>query len=229
MNDQRPEVESSSNVVSGNQQPSDNKPNQLIEDTETTICILCREVNLTDRVVFNTCKRCGETYCLHYASTIDPGYCTHCLHDVQVREEIVTKTETHYNEETDKTYTKTRRAKRISLGGMHWLFQARKIQMMTDLELELAIEYHRDTLNSMLYERDERRSQKAHRNAGKPLPLKFNGAVTESENTVQVTKTKVKQGTKVDPQAQLAAALRTLSNAGLTAEMIAKIAAGGKK
>jgi len=203
---------------SGNQQPS-----------EITICMLCREQNLTDQTQFNNCKKCNSVYCLHYASTIDPGYCTNCLYDVQVKEEIVSKTETHYNEKEDKTYQRTRKAKRISLGGMHWLFQARKIQLMTDLELELAIEYHRDTLNQMLYERDERRSQKAHRNAGKPLPLKFVGAVTESESTVEVKRTKVKQATKADPTTQFAQAAKVLASLGLTPEMIAKLASGGKK
>lgn len=199
------------------------------QPSDITICMICREKNLTDQVVFNNCKRCNEVYCLHYASTIDPAYCTNCLHDVRVTEEVVTKTQTHYNEASDKLYTRTRKAKKISLGGMHWLFQARKISMLTDLELELAIEYHRDILNQMLYERDERRIQHFQRNRGKALPVKFSGSVTENTTeTIIAKKTRTKTATKLDPVAQLAAAMQVLMQAGMTPEMIAKMAKGGK-
>lgn len=191
-----------------------------------TICLLCKEHNLTDQVTFNKCKRCDEIYCLHFASTVDPAYCTYCLNDIQVTEEVITKTETHYNEQTDKIYERKRRAKRISMGGMHWLFQARKISMLTDTELEVAIEYHRDILNNMLYEREERRVQHFARNRGKALPVRFSGnSVTESSTETIVTKqTKVKNATKADPAAQLAEALKILMGSGMSAEDIAKMA-----
>ena len=127
---------------------------QTPQPPDITICMVCREKNLTDQVVFNNCLKCNEVYCLHFASTIDPAYCTNCLHDVQITEEVITKTETHYNEQTDTLITRTRKAKRVTLGGMHWLFQARKISMMTDLELGLAIEYHGDIQRAMILERD---------------------------------------------------------------------------
>lgn len=209
---------------SGQDENELSQPNQILSDVQ--ICVICREKNLTDQTQFNNCVKCQRVYCLHYSSTIDPQYCTGCLHDVQVKEEIVSKTETHYNEETDKLYTRTRKAKRISLGGMHWLFAARKIRNLDDLELDLAIEYHKDVLSQMLYERDERRSQKAHRYAGKQI--KFESTV-KSESTVEVKKTKVKQATKADPMAALAEALKTLQKSGLSVDDIAKMAIGGMK
>lgn len=193
------------------------------------ICSICRERNLTDQTQFNNCSKCGQIYCLHYSSTIDPQYCTSCLYDVSIKEEIISKTETHYNEETDQLYTRTRKAKRITLGGMHWLFVARKINKLTDLELDLAIEYHRDILSQMMYERDERRSQKAHRNAGKKLPISFSNSVVQTDSQVEVKKTKIKQATKADPATLLANALKILQQNGLSIDEIAKMAARGVK
>lgn len=196
-------------------------------DLVIQVCVACRELNLTDQVTFNNCKGCGQVYCLHYASTIDPAYCTECLHDVTVKEETIVKTQESYNPESDKIYSRTRRAKKITLGGMHWLFQTRKIDTLTDLELDLAIEYHRDILNQMLLEREERRIQKFHRNRGKGLPVRFDqGSVTETTlNTETVTKkVKVRQSVKADPMAVLQAAMAALKNAGLSPEAIAKMA-----
>lgn len=198
------------------------------QDLDVKICSICRERNLTDQTSFNNCSKCSIVYCLHYASTIDPQYCTDCLHDVVVKEEVITKTETHYNEEKDQLYTRTRKAKRTTIGGMHWLFAARKISTLNDLELDLAIEYHRDYLNQMLYERDERRSQKAHRNLGKSLPVSFSSVGETS--TIEVKKTRVKQATKAnDPAAMLLQALKTLQGTGLSQEDIIKMAIKGAK
>lgn len=218
-----------------NEQDQPETPQVQVEQqppiNEITICMICREKNLTDQVVFNNCGKCNIIYCLHYASTIDPAYCTNCLHDVRVTEETITKTQTHYNEETDQTYSRTRKAKKITLGGMHWLFQARKINTLTDLELELAIEYHKDILNSMLYERDERRVNHFNRNRGKSLPVRFAGdSVIETSSETIITKnTKTKTAKKVDPAAMLAQAMQVLMQAGMTPEQIAKMAMGGKK
>lgn len=191
------------------------------------ICSDCRERNLTDQTQFNNCIKCNEVYCLHYASTIDPRYCTNCLHDVKVTEEIIKKTESHYNEQTDKVYSRTRTAKRIVLGGMHWLFQSRKISTLTDLELEIAIEYHRDLLSQMLYEREERRAKKAHRNAG--VKINFVGSVkTTTSESIEVKFKKVKQAVKNDPNQKLADALAQLQQLGYSADMIAKMVSGRK-
>ena len=199
------------------------------QPSDIIICMVCREKNLTDQVVFNNCKKCGEVYCLHYASNIDPAYCTNCLHDVRVTEEIISKTQTHYNENLDKTYTRTRKCKQISLGGMHWLFQSRKIDMLTDLELELAIEYHRDILTQMLYEREERRVNHFARNRGKALPVKFSGdSVTETSETLIVKKTRTRAATTADPMVLMAEAMKTLMQAGMTPEMIAKLVKNSK-
>jgi hypothetical protein len=196
-------------------------------DLVIQVCLVCREQNLTSQVTFNNCKGCGSVYCIHYASTIDPAYCTECLHDVTVKEEVIIKIQESYNPETDKLTSRTRKAKKITLGGMHWLFQARRIESLTDLELELAIEYHRDILNQMLLERDERRIERFHRNRGKGLPIRFDqGSVAEttlSEETI-TKKTRIKQAVKADPMAVLQAAINMMKQSGMTPEMIARMA-----
>lgn len=218
-------------------EPEQSTTSEDSQPTETQIpiiqiCSICREKNLTDSVEFNNCARCNQVYCLHYASSIDPAYCTECLHNVSVIEEIIVKKQEFYNEATDQVYTRTRKAKKITIGGMHWLFQARRIKSLTDLELGLSIEYHQDILTNLLYERDERKVQKFHRNAGKKVGINFDksGSVTEQiDSTVTVKKTRTKTATKVDPQAQLLVALQMLKNSGFSPEAIAKMAVSGKK
>lgn len=196
------------------------------KESATEVCDLCKEKNLTDRTQFSICTQCNKVYCLHFASTIDPKYCTSCLNDVVVTEETIKKTSEHYNENTDKVYRKVQSAKRITIGGLHWLFQARKIDTLSDLELELAIEYHMEYLNLLLREREERRVERAHRN--KNVKINFSSVQVTESSTIEVKKTRVKKATKVDPAQQLAEALADLQKLGFSPEMIAKMAASGK-
>lgn len=206
---------------------SQNDPITGEVEIKTQICELCSEKNLTDIVSFNNCKECGRIYCLHFASNIDPAYCTECLHDVSIKEETIVKRQEHYNSQTEKVYTRTRKARRVSIGGLHWLFRSRKIHTLTDFELDLAIEYHRAILSEMLLERDQRRAEYAHRNRGKGLPIILNpgesNTVTTEETTIK--KTRIRQATKADPAAMMQAAMEQLLKMGMTPEMIAKAVA----
>ena len=137
-----------------------------ITQAASKTCRGCLEANLIEDVRIARCKKCELLFCTHFASNIDPAYCTECLSDVNLYKEVVTKTYSYYNEENDTVTEYKRRARSIKLTGLDWLFAQRKIISLSDNELELAIEYHREILNGMLKEREERRIAKAHRYAG---------------------------------------------------------------
>ena len=170
-----------------------------IQSALAKTCRNCQVANLIEDVKINRCSKCESIYCTHFASAIDPQYCIECLADVTLHKEIVTKTYTHetYDEETDTTITTqySRRAKQLKLEGSDWLFVQRKIVNMSDDALELAIEYHREILQAMMHEREDRRTKYLHRFAGVKL-----GTETVSSNTsadgLTVKKTKTISSTK---------------------------------
>lgn len=144
-------------------------------------------------------------------------------------DQTITKKTEHYNEETDKTYTKTSKARQIQFSGLDWLFYQRRINDLNDTELLLAIEYHRSIYNSMMYERDKRRADYAHRNAGKKIifPTSSSANVTEV-TTTKVKKTRTVKASKPDQtMANVAALLEVLVKQGKSKEEI--LALLGKK
>lgn len=134
------------------------------------VCTPCLESNLISADVvetFQVCKRCSELFCPHGISRLDPQYCAHCCSDFKIidAEEIVVR-EVH-NDEGEVTSSKHFRIRHITVSGSDWLFYNRAISTLSDIELDLAIEYHRSILNGMLNERDSRFVTKIQRNKGK--------------------------------------------------------------
>jgi hypothetical protein len=166
-------------------------------------------------------------FCIHFASNIDPAYCTECLSDITLHKEIVTKTYVHesYDEKTDTMHQTEykRRAKSIKLEGMSWLFAQRKIAQMSDESLELSIEYHREILNGLLTERADRQAKFMHRFAGvkMPAPTSVDGATTSS---TEVKRTKTISSTKATANAN--AVIQSMMNSGMDAAALLKMLEG---
>ena len=156
-------------------------------------CRNCQVSNLTEDVRIARCVKCGSIYCVHFASNIDPQYCVECLADITLHKESIVKTYTHesYDEETDTVTTTEyrRRATSFKLEGLDWLFAQRKIVSMRDEELELAIEYHRELLQGMLHERDDRRTKKMHRFAGVRLGTETVSVGSDTTTIVKKSRT----------------------------------------
>lgn len=162
-------------------------------------CRNCQVANLTEEIRIQRCVKCHGIYCIHFASGIDPQYCTECLAEITLHKEVITKEYTHesYDEETD-TVTQTtyrRRAKSLKLEGMDWLFAQRKIVSMSDDAMELAIEYHREILQAMVHEREDRKAKYMHRFAG--VRATASGQVNVGDPSgLTIKKTKVISSTK---------------------------------
>lgn len=192
------------------------------------VCDICKEKNLTTNLHFVTCLRCSQIYCVHFASSIDPSNCTQCCSDVTMTDQTIVKKTEHYNEDTDKVYTKTSKARQIQFSGLDWLFYQRRIRDLNDTELALALEYHRGIYNAMIFERDQRRAEYAHRNAGKKLSFPNTAsAVTKTTTTTKKTKT-IKATATSSPMANIAALLQELIKQGKTKEEIMSILGGRK-
>lgn len=184
------------------------------------VCNVCKEENLIKQTYLATCGKCGEVYCVHFASTVDPSFCTGCCSDIVMTDQTIYKKTEHYNEETDKVYTKSSRARQIQFSGLDWLFYQRQIDRLTDTELALAIEYHRAIYNSMMFERDQRRAEYAHRNANKIIIPTSKSSVTEV-TTTKVKKTRtVKASSPTQAAANVAALLEVLVKQGKSKEEI---------
>jgi hypothetical protein len=194
-----------------------------------TVCDVCLHQNLTAPVGHAICARCAITYCTHFASGIDPQYCMHCMKAIEVTEEILIRKSTHVNEETKQTYTRTQKARHIIFGGLDWLFVQRKINTISDAELAMAIEYHQAMYSGLLYEREKRRVEHFHRNAGKQFVPRISTGDTADATSVTVKKTR---RTKViapeDAVVQLRAQLELMLKQGLTQDQILKMMGGGK-
>lgn len=189
------------------------------------VCLSCKETNLTEDIQEHlmTCPGCGQVYCVHFASSVDPSCCKDCCHDVEmtVTTEVVKRE--HYNEETDTSTVRTHKYRSVKFTGLDWLFFNRKINTLTDLELSLAIEYHQGLASSMLYERDKRKAEYFHRNAGKHITIKTSDgniiSTTKTTTTVKKTQT-TKSKVKTEAEIQLAAQLDKMLSGGLSIDQI---------
>jgi len=145
------------------------------------ICTQCLEDNLVRAGVIDTfvpCQKCGEEFCLHGVSKLDPQYCIHCCNDFKVVDVIEQNQRPIFNKDGALIAVRQFKVRHITLSGLHWLFFNRAITSLTDVELEHAIEYHMSIYHGMIYEREARRVQKSHRNKGK-------SAGNENANSVQ--------------------------------------------
>lgn len=191
----------------------------------STVCDTCLELNLTTKSAI-ACARCEQAFCLHFASTVDAQYCVNCLSDISVTKQVITKTYEHKNQETGQTTFYRRRARDIKISGLDWLFSQRKIAELADVELDLAIEYHRNILNLMIAEQEQRRNAKMHRYAG--VKVIVAPSTTLVTDTTQTTVKKTRTVSKTKAQEQLAALLKSLMASGMTPDMIAALAKGKK-
>lgn len=176
---------------------------EVENECSALVCDLCMRENLSKKVGVAQCSRCAQAYCIHFSSLADAEhYCVSCLSDIEMHDEIVTKTVEHYNEETDKTTRRSRSARQITMGGLDWLFVQRKIYDYSDAELMLAIEYHGQRKQLLEKEQERRKLEKAHRYAGVKVQNIALSPVTQSTTTVHVSKkTTSTKSTKAAAQA----------------------------
>jgi hypothetical protein len=191
-----------------------------VEDSHltATVCDVCLELNLTHPTSVITCARCGQPFCFHFASTIDAQYCVNCLSDISVSKSVVTKTYEHKNDQGDIVFYR-RRAREIQISGLDWLFAQRKINELSDLELDLSIEYHRNILSLMCTEQEQRRTAKMHRYAG--VKIHLTPSVTDVNHTTTTTVKKTRTVSKTKAQEQIAALLKNMAAKGMTMDKIA--------
>lgn len=183
-------------------------------DSFPKICGDCKGKNLIEYVHLVVCERCKESYCVHFASSVDPQYCEECCNRVEMTEETIHKTTEHYNEDKKKFYTRSQKARQIKFSGEDWLFVSRRFSTLNDTERLLDIEYHQACLSQLLYDRERARQARFHRNAGKPTPA----APLMPDGTVKV-ETKVKRTRTVSAD-KTARSLQTLM--GILAAMKAQ-------
>lgn len=206
--------------------PAEIKPDEVIESEDTPedkghltelVCDCCLELNLVTKSCIK-CTRCGAAFCLHFASTIDAQYCVNCMSDMSVTKEVVTKTYEHKNAETGETHFYRRRARAIKIDGLDWLFSQRKISELTDVELDLSIEYHRNILNLMIAEQERRRNEKMHRYAN--VVFKPSKSATKITDSTTTTVKKTRTISKDKASEQLQAVMKAMLAKGLTIEQI---------
>jgi len=190
-----------------------------------TVCDVCLELNLTHPTSVVYCERCGQAFCFHFASTVDAQYCVNCMSDITVQSSIITKTYEHKNDETGVHTFYRRKAREIKISGLDWLFAQHKIVTLTDLELDLAVEYHRDILALMITEYESRRNAHFHKYAGVKVTMP---PLTKDRSIVTVTTRKTRTVSKTKAQEQLAALVAQMLAKGMTPDMLAALG-GGKK
>ena len=191
------------------------------------VCDVCLELNLTHPKSIIECARCGKAFCYHYASSIDVQFCVNCMSDMTVEKRTITKTYEHRNDETGQLSFYRRRAREIKISGLDWLFAQRKIPELSDTELDLTIEYHRNILGLMIAEQEKKRADKMHRYAGVRIHIPTNSTTDITHSTVTTVK-KTRTISKNKAAEQLATILKDLLAKGMTPEAIAKMV-GGKK
>jgi hypothetical protein len=190
------------------------------------VCDVCLELNLTTKAVVEKCVRCGQAFCFHFQSAIDSQYCVNCMSDVSVTKSVITKTYTHTNQETGEQSFYRRRAREIKIDGLSWLFAQRKIVELSDVELDMAIEYHRNIYSLMMDEAERRRNEKMHRYANTPFKIPTPTTTKVTDNT-QTTVKKSRTTSKTKAGETVAALLQSMLAKGMTIEQI--IAAATKK
>jgi hypothetical protein len=180
------------------------------------ICDVCTELNVVEHVSILECHQCGEVYCTHFASTVDPAFCNECVKDVQMEKSVITRTTDHVNSSNGTITTRKQSAIQIRFKGTDFLFHHRKIRTLSDIDLELAIEYHRATYATMIVERDLRQIEHFHRNSGKVVintsPVNASQVTTTYTKKTTVTKSAVPNKKQINA----IAALELLQSKGLS-------------
>ena len=206
------------------------EPEDKIDDT---VCSECAFGNLVKNVGIKRCIRCDKAFCSHFACTITPlEYCVNCMGNLELERKVVTTKIDVYDPETDTVKTYRRLPYRsIHINGDDWLFAQRRIGSLSDVELELSIEFHREYLQLLAVEQDRRKAERLHKASQVKLPLAMPTGTTSKTVRETKTTTTTKQNKKVD---QLSMVFDQMLNSGMSLTeiqaLIAKSASpSGKK
>jgi len=187
----------------------------------STVCDVCLELNLTQAQHIIKCERCEQAFCFHFASNIDARYCVNCMSDISVTKQVISKEYVHRDEHSNITSVYRRRAREVKIDGLSWLFAQRKVVELSDVELDMAIEYHRNIMILMIDEQERRRNARMHRYANKfyiPTP-----STTTVSDTTHTTVKKTRTVSKNKQQEQLNALLGTMGAKGININKIMSI------
>lgn len=226
-------------------------------DLPDKICTPCLELNLIQEGVCDTfmkCNKCGEEFCPHGVSKLDPQYCIICCNDFKIIDIVEAVQRPIFNITGELLAVQKFKVRHITLSGKHWLLFNRQISSLSDIELDHAIEYHQAIYHGMIYEREGRFVKKIQRNKGKiagnenasrtgsivspfiqtPDGVQFVTTSQKIQRTARVVRTKkVKVSASSAPEvgtasgsAKVDALIQTLLKAGLTMEQITAL---GKK
>jgi hypothetical protein len=200
---------------------SENQDSLAETHLTSTVCDVCLELNLTTHSCIK-CQRCEQAFCFHFASAVDAVYCVNCMSDISVTKQIITKEYTHRDDERGVTSICRRRAREVKIAGLDWLFAQRRITDLSDMELDLAVEYHRNILSLMISEQESRRNVKMHRYAGVKVSIPTPATTTVSNTSTTTTTTKkTRVVSKTKQQEQLAALLKSITAKGTSIDQIA--------
>lgn len=195
---------------------------------DDVVCGECAFGNLVKNVGLKRCIRCEKPYCTHFACTVAPlEYCVNCMGDLELTRKIESVSREKYNPITDTTTRYTRRYRSIHINGDDWLFAQRKIGSLSDVELELSLEFHKEYIQLLAAEQDRRRVEKAHTASQKSAKTQMvlpTGTVSQTVKTTKTTTT-TKQNKKVD---QLAILFEQLLDQGKSVAEIQAIIAASK-
>ena len=191
----------------------------------STVCDVCLELNLTTKVHVEKCERCEQAFCFHYASNVDARYCVNCMSDISMTKQVISKEYIHRDEKERITSVYRRRAREVQIKGLSWLFAQRKITELSDVELDLSIEYHRNIMILMIDEQERRRNARIHRYAG----VKVHIPTPSTTSVIDTTRTTVKKTrtiSKNKAEEQLNALLASMLGGGKKAVDIMAILKG---
>ena len=146
------------------------------------------------------------------------------MSDVHVTKSLITKTYTHTNIETGEQSFYRRRAREIKIDGLSWLFAQRKIVELSDVELDMAIEYHRNIYSLMMDEAERRRNERMHRYANTPFKIPT-PATTKVTDSTQTTVKKSRTASKTKAGETVAALLASMMAKGMSMDDILKAVA----
>lgn len=189
------------------------------EELGSHVCDVCMGDNLLKASGIRGCARCKNPFCMHFMSKAMPTlYCVSCMSALELIRSVETKVTEHYNENTDKTVRYTQRARKPHLQGEDWLFMQRRIRGLSDAEIDMIIEVHRQDMMLLISEKELRRAEHMHRNAG--VRVVINPGSGSTTKTV-VTTVKQVSTTKMDKTKEKAAALLAqLMGGGLSMDQI---------
>ena len=142
------------------------------------------------------------------------------MSDISVTKQVITKTYEHQNPNTGEKIFYRRRAREIKIEGLDWLFAQRKIADLSDVELDLSIEYHRNILNLMIAEQEKRRNEKMHRYAGISFKIPKTPSTTSVTDSTTTTVKKTRTISKDKASEQLAAVMKTMLAKGISVQDI---------